>query len=454
MVAINGREVISRAVGVLRTNYNRCLGKLFFGGRTSLGRSSSFVRSNIKRQIAPSGQVSKGRKQGHAERKRHNTPARSNSSVLMPGGFPKDCKGQAGPSTQEQCGQGTNVEPAKKEGDLIMREFNSLMFDKSLRESWFEVTAVSERVKAQAAERKAALERETREAERLWKMQESERREKKRRAGRWKDKRLAQLERERNLAQSELAREKLDRKHSKLQRAFQEQEWKRKTDERWKQLMETDAKIAAERERDLLRENAMLRNNLRAKDNAFQRAHHEKEYMKQKREKERAGRLRAEESLCRWKEMMNEYFPRGQQTQQHPGRPLEQPRPEQSPLQAQFELYEKKWEVLRSGVDVNGSKVHRIFFYEIPWPVINMTLTDPSQIRPEHIGEFLVHPDRVKHDAHGKRKNGKLIAKEELKKWHSDKFDSIVLPIVYEEDKAAATEVAGMVARVLTDMLN
>jgi len=50
------------------------------------------------------------------------------------------------------------------------------------------------------------------------------------------------------------------------------------------------------------------------------------------------------------------------------------------------------------------------------------------------------------------RKSKGSIAKDELRRWHSDKFDRIVLSKVREEDKAAAAEVAGLIARVLTDM--
>ena len=175
--------------------------------------------------------------------------------------------------------------------------------------------------------------------------------------------------------------------------------------------------------------------------------------MKQGKEKEKARRLRVEESLHRWKESMQEYFPGGQQEQ---GPSQQQQLQQQFPsLEAQFELYEKKWEVLRSGVDIDGTtKIHLIFFSQIPWPVVNVTPTDPSQIRPEHIQEFFVHPLREKPDASGNRRNKRLIARDELMKWHSDRFDQVVLSKVQEEDKQAASEAAGMIARVLTDMLS
>jgi len=496
MVAINGRELLRRAVYILRNHYNRCLNRLFCGRSTGLARSSSFVHQNLKKdfpvmatvpskrtwtQVTPGRQVPSVRKQGRVKRKQYNDLARDNSTLFLPGGFHKrrpkrtarrkpanrdlqddyesiDCDSEA---DHEECERWTNSRAANEHEAFVMKELKSLMFDKFKRESEFEAKEISERVKGKAGERKARMKKETAEAERLRKMQELERREEMERKDRWRDQRLAQLEKEKRAAVNELAREKVERRQSKLQRVFKEQQQRQKDEERWKQLREKDARLAAERENNLLRERAMLENNLRATDNAFQRVCNERDHIMEEREAERTRRLRAEESLHRWKELMKEYFPGGQQqqdqSQQQEQEPQRQPSPElQQPpsLKAQFELYEKKWEVLRSGVDIDGTKVHLIFFSQIPWPVINMTPTDPSQILPEHIREFLMHPLREKPDPSGKGKNRRLRARDQLMRWHSDKFDQIVLSKVREEDKPAASETAGMIARVLTDMLS
>jgi len=486
MVAINGRELLRRVVYKLRTSYNRCLKRLFYGRSTTLSRSGSFVHQNLKEsfptvapvpskrtriQVTPNQQLPRGRKQGRVKRKQYNDLARDNSTVFLPGGFRqrpekparrkhKTCDSQDNyehvdcdsEPDYEECERWAGSEPANEHEAFVMKELSSLIFDKFKRESEFEAKEISERVKGRAAERKVRMEKETVEAERLRKMEELERREERERVDRWKDKRLAQLEREKKAAVSELAREKAERKQSKLQRVFKEQQRRRKDEEHWKQLRDGDARLAAVRENNLLRERAMLENNLRATDNAFRRACNERDYMMQEREAERARRLRAEGSLHRWKELMKQYFPGGQQ-QQVPGQ--EQGQEPQCPLslEAQFELYEKKWEVLRSGVDIDGTKVHLISFSQIPWPVININPTDLSQIRPEHIQEFLIHPLRENSDASGRGKNGRLKARDELLKWHSDRFDQIVLSKVREEDKLAASEAAGIIARVLTDML-
>ena len=96
------------------------------------------------------------------------------------------------------------------------------------------------------------------------------------------------------------------------------------------------------------------------------------------------------------------------------------------------------------GKDIDGTLVQSLPFFMIPWPVINMTPTDPSQIRPEHVREFIMHPLRDK----GRK------AKEELRRWHPDKFPRVVLSKVREEDKPAVSEAVGMIIRVLTEIRN
>lgn len=334
-----------------------------------------------------------------------------------------------------------------------------LIFDEFRRESQQNAHKIPERVRQQVTERKAQSEEETEveEEDELWKMRELERCEEGESAARWKDRRLAQLERETRIAQSQLAREKIERQHSRLQRVFKEQRRRREDEERWRRQMEKDAKSAAQREENLLRENVILWNNLRATENAFRRARNEREHVREEMEEERVKRLRAEESLERWKELMKEYFPGGQPPRQHPSKPQEQdppPQPHQNlSLRAQFDLYETKWNILRSGIDVDGTKVHLISFSQIPWPVINMIPAHPSQIKPQHIQHFFMHPLGGKPDAQGKGKNKRMRAMDELMRWHSDKFNQIVLSKVRDEDKHAASEVGEMVARILVDML-
>lgn len=462
MVAINGREIVNNAVGVIRTQYNRCLGNLFPG----LGPSNS--------PALPASAAPKARKQRRVRAKRYDDLARKNSTVMMPGGFPKnpskrnkktqypraqnpqgdhepiECdpvsgdEDMAGASTPGQYRQWSNHRPTNNEQAFVMQELGALVFDKLKRECEFELKEVSERVKAQTTERMAMLDRETKETERLWKMRELERLEAMRRDERWKDRRLAQLEWEKNLTRDQLARERAARKHSRLQRVFKEQQRRRDDAEAWKKQRENDAEMAAQREGNLLRENDVLRRNIHAIDGAFREACNEREFMKSKGEEERAKRLRAEESLHRWKELMKQYFPEGQQQQQ--------PETQFPSVPIQLDLYEKKWSVLRSGTDMDGTQVNLVHFSQIPWPVIDITLTHPSQLQPGHIHEFLKHPLPSKINSQGKRMTKKLRIKDELLRWHPDKFTQVVLSKVREEDKDAASEVAGIIAGILNGM--
>ena len=481
MVAIHGRSLLSRAVSILRRHCNRYFTNISHarGRPTILGPSSSFTHGNLntpfpavvsippkrfQAQVAPNAQIPRVRKLGRVKSKGYFDLAKNTSTNLVPGGFRLDPvkkqilrkasknkhrgrkhrKHDYETDDDAQSDQDQDERLASEHEAFVRTQFESLMFDKARREGEFEVKEVSERVKREAVERKARMRWETTEAERLRKMEELEKREEKERADRWKDQRLAQLEREKAVAVTELAREKAERKHSRLRWVFKDQQQRQKDEAHWKRLREREA---------------MLLTNLQVTDNAFKRACNERDHVVQEIEEEKAKRLRVEESLRRWKESMKQYFPGGQQgPDQQQEQPQQQhqelPQPRQLlPLEEQFKLYEKKWEVLRSGVDIDGTKVHLISFSQIPWPVINMTLTDPSQILPEHIREFVLHPLRDKLNAGGKRRSKKRKATDELLKWHSDRFTPAVLSKVREEDKAAATAAAGEVAKVLTSLI-
>ena len=306
MAPIDGRNLLYRAANVVRGHYNRCL-KLLHARSTPPGPSSSLIHPKSLSKTAPvpqkacarvtvDGQAPKGRKQGRIKQKGYNELAKDNSTVFVPGGFRKDPVVKKPPrrsvshnprrtyrpknrASEAPRQAQTDNDKAANERDFIMKQLESLIFDKLNREDQFEAKEMSERVKEQAPERKTRMDRETKEAERLWKMAELERREEKERADRWKDQRLAQLEKEKKAAESQLVREKAERKQSKLQRVFKDQQRRHRVEEFWKQLREKDEKNAADREANLLRENAMLVDGLRLKDTAFQRACNERDYM-------------------------------------------------------------------------------------------------------------------------------------------------------------------------------
>lgn len=114
-------------------------------------------------------------------------------------------------------------------------------------------------------------------------------------------------------------------------------------------------------------------------------------------------------------------------------------------LQARFSVYEAKWKVLRDGVSSGFRKLHAV---ELPWPVL-CDVSSPDDITEARVAEFLLHPARP--EVQGK--SHRLVLKLEAVRWHSDRFDTKVLPIVVEEEQEKAAEVAGHVTRILTNFL-
>ncbi|KAF9495236.1 hypothetical protein BDN71DRAFT_1447886 [Pleurotus eryngii] len=114
-------------------------------------------------------------------------------------------------------------------------------------------------------------------------------------------------------------------------------------------------------------------------------------------------------------------------------------------MQAKFSIYEAKWKVLRDGVSPGFRKLHAV---ELPWPVL-CDVSSPDDITEARVAEFLLHPGRP--EVQGK--SHRLVLKLEAVRWHSDRFDTKVLPIVAEDEREGAAEVAGYVTRILTNFL-
>ncbi|VDC03732.1 unnamed protein product [Peniophora sp. CBMAI 1063] len=108
-------------------------------------------------------------------------------------------------------------------------------------------------------------------------------------------------------------------------------------------------------------------------------------------------------------------------------------------LEAAFDLYIRKWDEIRSG----RVPLDSIEGEDLPWPVRDGTtrLQSLDAINKHNIASFVLHPLRP--DFNDKSPRQRI--KEELTRWHSDKFNTIVLPLVLpqhkEEVKALANEV-------------
>ncbi|KAJ4468766.1 hypothetical protein J3R30DRAFT_3304666, partial [Lentinula aciculospora] len=82
-----------------------------------------------------------------------------------------------------------------------------------------------------------------------------------------------------------------------------------------------------------------------------------------------------------------------------------------------------------------------------PWPMLNKPLS-PEDITYAAVDAYLSSPYHPE-----KEKQQKDRIKEQIRKWHPDRFETKLLPKVIEEDKVRVKEGAGSVARNLNDLL-
>ncbi|KAI5119313.1 hypothetical protein M0805_004557 [Coniferiporia weirii] len=128
------------------------------------------------------------------------------------------------------------------------------------------------------------------------------------------------------------------------------------------------------------------------------------------------------------------YFP--------PRAPAPVPEPQVDPLKALFVRYERLWARLSSPL----TETTALGFASVPWPMLTAP-SAPGDITAEGISAFLFHEDRT--TAARKR-----VVKEELLRWHPDKFAVRVLgrvvdPVEHEHVSAGAD----IVSKVLTGLM-
>ncbi|KAF7439893.1 hypothetical protein PC9H_000230 [Pleurotus ostreatus] len=118
----------------------------------------------------------------------------------------------------------------------------------------------------------------------------------------------------------------------------------------------------------------------------------------------------------------------------------------QDPLQHAFFVYEGKWKELKDGLSPNFRKLRAT---ELPWPVF-FNVAEPADITEARVAEFLLHSARP--EAQGKAR--RLVLKMEVVRWHPDRFDTKVLPVMAKDEKEKTAEIAGHVTRILTKLMN
>ncbi|OBZ77345.1 hypothetical protein A0H81_02316 [Grifola frondosa] len=114
-----------------------------------------------------------------------------------------------------------------------------------------------------------------------------------------------------------------------------------------------------------------------------------------------------------------------------------------SAAELSFEIYHEKWALLKEVPD--GSTE----FCEFPWPVISSAIRSVEELTKARVKEFVFHDLRKGLD--GKSKSERVRAREEILLWHPDKFN--LLPKARARDRDQVEEAAGIVARILTNLL-
>ncbi|KAK0461342.1 uncharacterized protein EV420DRAFT_1531672, partial [Desarmillaria tabescens] len=170
---------------------------------------------------------------------------------------------------------------------------------------------------------------------------------------------------------------------------------------------------------------------------AEQKKRLEEEAKEAKRKQEERERRRRQEEQERRRKL--------KETQQGTSRsPPSKPTCEESSSVAFYRLYEFKWTILKSG-DITSSGPPT--FETFPWPCFE-TISREEDLTSEKIRTFLLDPARP----NAKDKTKKDIIKEELLRWHPDKFVK-VLPLMKEDDREKVGAAAKIVGRLITDLL-
>jgi hypothetical protein len=105
-----------------------------------------------------------------------------------------------------------------------------------------------------------------------------------------------------------------------------------------------------------------------------------------------------------------------------------------------FAVHERQWAALPN--------LEELQWHSFPWPVWKPP-KDPEDLTSIHVGAYVLsqyHPSE-------KSKSSKDRIKEHIRRWHPDRFETKYLPKVKQEDREKVKEGAGVVARVLNEML-
>lgn len=106
-----------------------------------------------------------------------------------------------------------------------------------------------------------------------------------------------------------------------------------------------------------------------------------------------------------------------------------------------FENHENKWRQLRDSVNLGWNS--------FAWPVFKRP-SEPEDMTTSMISAYVL--SNYAPDANTKSHKDRI--KDQLKRWHPDKFETRILPRVVEEEREKVKTGAGVVVRGLNEMLN
>ncbi|KAG1836293.1 hypothetical protein DFJ58DRAFT_847057 [Suillus subalutaceus] len=220
----------------------------------------------------------------------------------------------------------------------------------------------------------------------------------------------AERDRQAALRLEENARRQKEEEESTVagERQRQEEEKRRQEEARRRQ---EEAKRRAE---ELVRLREQRERELQAKREAFRKAQEEAE----RRAREQAEQRLREEAQRRERQRQEEL----------------RRNKAQADLVAFFQLYDAKWQELKL-----SQKLTSVMLCEMPWPTFQQGCASPDDISRCSVEEFIFHPLRPGMETKSR--------KDRLK------FDSNIVRKLRECDREKASEIAGALARILTNMM-
>jgi hypothetical protein len=107
--------------------------------------------------------------------------------------------------------------------------------------------------------------------------------------------------------------------------------------------------------------------------------------------------------------------------------------------------YLLRWEEL---CHLKAPKTRNWSFQDIPWPMLQTPLR-PADITREHLELFFLDPDI---NGNVDSQTQVQAIRREMRNWHPDKFNTTLLPLVYEDQLQLVMEGSLLVSQTLIEL--